>query len=200
MKKKALSNILMRIIMTMAVIQAPLFYYYTYGPIGSLIMLLYSLIGVGLTLWLFVILPNNENNRSRIINTTGLILAVIIGIFSWFQQDNMEKLDWKLRKNKRQEIVSKILSDELMPNESKIDTVYKISNWTFPPISNGGNAIVIEKKEEGITVKFFIDRGIRHHHSAFVYTNNPKKIKDLNRRIKFENSIKLEPNWYRISY
>ena len=72
-----------------------------------------------------------------------------------------------------------------------------MENWNIPPISNGGNEIAIYKTDKNnLTVEFYIDRGFLDHYSAFVYTNDKKKIQELEEGA----NKKLDENWYIVSY
>ena len=136
----------------------------------------------------------------------GVILTISIGCLSLvFGEDIIEKLDWKFRRNSREEIVQLVKTDKLKPNVSHNNIICTLDNWNFPPISNGGNEIAIYKVDSSkVTVEFYINRGFLDHYSAFVYTNDTEKVKELEEHISFEKGLhfnkKLDEHWYRVSY
>lgn len=90
-------------------------------------------------------------------------------------------------------------------NNNDKNVLYTLDNWKFPLISNGGNKILISQTELGkLTVEFYINRGFLDHYSAFVYTNDQEKIKELEDYMSIKKSTetnkKLDQNWYRVSY
>ena len=58
--------------------------------------------------------------------------------------------------------------------------------------------------DDKLTVEFFISRALPDHYSAFVYTNDNDKIRELDRRTNlnkgWELNQKLDEHWYRVSY
>jgi len=190
----------------MAIIQAPLIYYYTYGLFAFFIVIPYLIIGLGLTVWLLTAVLKNKNSEKSKFQKIGVILSISIGSLTlFFGEDLIEKLDWNLRKNSRLEIIELIKADKLRPNVSHNNIICTLDNWNFPPISNGGNEIAIYKTAENkLTVEFYINRGFIDHYSAFVYTDDEKKIKELDERMTWKKGLhvnkKLDENWYRVSY
>lgn len=190
----------------MAIIQAPLFYYYTFGLFSIFIVIPYLIIGLGLTVWLLTVVLKNKNLEITRFQKLGVILTITIGSLTLFFGENIiEKLDWQLRRNSREEIIELIKADKLKPNVSYNKIICTLENWNIPPISNGGNEIAIYKTDGNkLTVEFYIDRGFLDHYSAFIYTNDKKKIQELEERITFNKGLhvnkKLGENWYRISH
>lgn len=206
MIKTKIHNILTIFVLTMAIIQAPLIYYYTFGLFAFFIVIPYLIFGLGLTVWLLTVVLKNKNSEITRIQRIGVILTISIGSFTlFFGEDLIEKLDWHFRKNSREEIIELIKADKLRPNVSHNNIICTLDNWNFPPISNGGNEIAIYKTEDNIlTVEFYINRGFLDHYSAFVYTDDKDKIQELEERMTWKKGLhvnkKLDENWYRVSY
>ena len=117
----------------------------------------------------------------------------------------IEKLDWKFRRNSREEIVQLVKEGKLKPNVSYNDIICTLDKWKFPPISNGGNEIAIHKSDStAVTVEFFSNRGFLDHYSAFVYTNDPEWIDEFEKQISYKKGFhinkQLDKHWYRVSY
>lgn len=205
MKKSKLYNILTVFILTMAIIQAPLFYYYTYGLFAFFVVIPYLIVGVGLTAWLLLILSKDDFLETRF-QRLGLTLTIGIGSLTFFFGESLiEELDWQLRRNSREEIVELVKADNLTPNGTYNKLIFTLEDWNIPPISNGGNDIAIYRTGDNkFTVEFFINRGFLDHYSAFVYTNDAEKIQELDERIRLNKdghvNKKLDENWYRVSY
>lgn len=190
----------------MATIQAPLFYYYTFGLFAFFVVTPYLFIGLGLTIWLLISVLRNTNSQITMFHKLGVILTISIGCLSvFFSEDIIEKLDWKFRRSSREEIVQLVKADKLKPNVTHNNIICTLDDWNFPPISNGGNEIAIYKVDSSkVTVEFYINRGFLDHYSAFVYTNDTEKIKELEEYMSYEKELhinkKLDEHWYRVSY
>lgn len=203
--KKIGYDIMLIVILIMSIIQAPFIYYYTSGFLALFTVALYLFIGLSLTIWLLMAILRNTKGTMTMFHTVGLALTIFIGCVTlFFGEDIIENLEWKLRRSSREEIVKLVKADKLKPNVVHNNIICTLDDWDFPPISNGGNEIVIYKIEDMVTVEFFIDRGSLDHYSAFVYTNNPEKIKEIEKHIDFQTrshiNKKLDKNWYRVSY
>lgn len=190
-------NILIGIVLLMAIFQAPLIYYYTSG-LTSLFFIPYILIGAALTFGLTFVLMKKKLITG--IQKAGLISTIVIGSLSlFFGHILIEKIDWNLRKSTRNKIVALVKTNQLQPNSSYYKNICKLKRWNIPPISNGGNEIVIYKTEDGkFTIRFYIDRGFLDHYSAFTYTDNPADIKMFKEKTKTYK--KIDTNWYRESF
>lgn len=206
MTKIKLYNILTIVVLLMAIIQAPIVYYYTSGFIAFFVVIPYLLIFGGLIVWLLVVVIENRYLVKTTFRKVGIILTISIGSLTmYFGEVLVEKLDWHLRRSTREEIIELIKVDSLKPNVSHNNIICTLDNWNFPPISNGGNEIAIHKTADNkLTVEFYINRGFLDHYSAFVYTDDENKIKELEERISSKMDIyankKLDQNWYRVSY
>ncbi|UJP64741.1 hypothetical protein IPZ59_18410 [Mongoliitalea daihaiensis] len=205
MNKSNIYSILSFFLLLMAIIQAPLFYYYTFGMLAIIIIAPYVVVGFGLTIWLLVVMVKKSDQIKRtpkiILGLTFLIgsLTLVLG------ESLIEKLDWSIRKKEREEIIELIKEGKIQPNGKYNNGIAKLSNWNFPPISNGGNEILIYQSSEGFfTVKFFINRGFLDHYSAFVYSEDQDEIKEIEERISYSNGLhknkKIDKNWFRVSY
>ena len=204
MKKKY--DVLTVFVLIMAIIQAPLVYYYTSGLFAFFIVIPYLFVGLGLTIWLLSLVTKKSNEQITVFHRIGVFLTIFIGCVSFiFGEDFIEKFDWNLRRNSREEIIQLIKSKKLRTNNNDKNVLYTLDNWKFPLISNEGNKILISQTELGkLTVEFYINRGFLDHYSAFVYTNDQEKIKELEDYMSIKKSTetnkKLDQNWYRVSY
>jgi hypothetical protein len=142
-----------------------------------------------------------------------LYSAVILGI-SFLTSCNdaffpgPRKIDWK-REWKKNEIKLKALALDIRVNGNK---TYKSGNNDFPagfeyPFDEGfyiENPFANEGKESidtrRLTIRFYVDRGLLDHYSAFIYTNDATQIKDLDDNVQNGgNDFRIEPNWYMIN-
>lgn len=206
MTKTILYTILTIFVLTMVIIQAPLIYYYTFGLFALFIVVPYLVIGLGLTVWLLIVVLKNKNSAVTRFQKLGVVLTISIGSFTlFFGEEIIEKLDWQFRRNSREEVINLIKAEKLKPNVTYNSIICTLDNWNIPPISNGGNDIAIYKNDDNkLTVEFYINRGFLDHYSAFVYTNDKEKIKELEERTTLNKGVhvnkKLDKNWYRVSY
>jgi len=187
-------RILTMVLICLAILQAPFFYYYTFGLFSIFIVFPYLIIALIITIYL--LMPWIQNKGVTKFHKIGLSISIIIGISSLiFGSGLVEKLDWNLRLKERERIVKKAIKGTFEN--------YKVKLNHFPPISNGGNEIFVDDKPSGsITVTFFIDRGFIDHYSAFIYTTDTAKIRTYDTRTKFDHrktNKKLSENWYRIA-
>ena len=195
-QKKYFYNTLTLMILIMAIIQAPLFYYYTSGMLAFFILIPYLAIGVGLSIYLLVPFCKKNDLVKTKFHQFGLIIAITLGLISlFFGPTIVEKLDWEMRRKTRETIITSIRNE--IQNRRTFNS-YNVEKWNFPPISNGSKEIDISKGEKGeLTIRFYIDRGFIDHFSAFVYTNDPNELK---RFYSSGTSVKqLDYNWYRVS-
>lgn len=205
MKKYLSFNyILSTIILLMAILQAPLFYYFLGGLVGLLIAPIYLLIGVILTIFLYlkVVLSKKPIKPFFIV---AIICAPIIGSGSLFIDKAIEKADWALRRPARNAIVEMVKEGKFNPNYPYNNVSCHVSDWSVLPISTSGNDISIERgRDKAVTVQFYINRGFLDHYSAFVYTNDSLRIKEIeylaSRAHGKGQTYKLDENWYRVSY
>jgi hypothetical protein len=183
-KTKTSKTILTTIILVMAVVQLPLFYY----GIGLLIEVPYRLIGLILTIALLNSLINYRNTNSRY-HIIGLIVIALLAFPTHFQRDAMENLDWKLQLNKRSKIVEQIRAGLLKPDEQGYCA---IRDSTFLPVSNIENKVFISRNKSYLEVEFYIWSGSLDHYSALVYTD-----RELDMSRKDSNVTRhLDPHWY----
>lgn len=175
-------------------------YYNTSGPFGFFesifLLLLCSGVTFNTTLNFFSKKWENKYRYIPLILTfSGTIIA-----FSIFYVDHktFEKIDWNINYNTRKQIISDILNKKIKLDENKL-----VQLNTLIPVSNGGNKISIRQCESGITVKFWIDRGLLDAHSEFVFTNCTEDIEAINKILKTNKNRHLykqiEPNWYRLN-
>jgi hypothetical protein len=190
----------------MAIVQAPFIYYYSTGLSSFLIVSPYLAAGMVLTIWLGMAIANQDSIAGTRFHRVALFTSVAVGSITFFFGESIvEKLDWNLRRSSRDQIVQLVKDNQLNPNAGYNEGLCALRQWNLPPISTGGNEIVISKTDENrITVEFYINRGFLDHCSAFVYTDDPKMISELdnrvNRRKGSHGNMKLDENWYRVAY
>ncbi len=93
----------------------------------------------------------------------------------------IEKVDWFILENKRNEIVEKVKNKELNPNVSWNGWVCELP-FEFPIVSNGGNDIGISRNEEnnGTTVTFWVFRNFfRLAFDTFCLHERPRRDKKI---------------------
>ncbi|MDR3025896.1 hypothetical protein [Chryseobacterium sp.] len=140
----------------------------------------------------------------RIINLLVTLTLFILTFYNFNKIPNsiIEKIDWSVSYNRRNQIVKDILSEKLKPNTTMNNGICKLS-FDFPIISNGGNDIwIYQNKTEGTkTIKFWISRGFfEAPQTYFIFTNDNETQKQYEELIKVkpEHNWKLEKDWYRI--
>ena len=140
-------------------------------------------------------------SKLRITNLLTFSLLFILTLYRYKTNLVIEKIDWFLLENKRNEIVEKVKNKEINPNVSWNGWVCELP-FEFPVISNGGNDIGIlrNKKNNGTTVTFWVFRNFFDSPSThFVYSNDPEEIKSLDEKItnRPNENWKIKENWYR---
>jgi hypothetical protein len=140
-------------------------------------------------------------SKLRITNLLTFSLLFILTLYRHKTNLVIEKIDWFILENKRNEIVEKVKNKEINPNVSWNDWVCELP-FEFPVISNGGNDIGIlrNKKNNGTTVTFWVFRNFFDSPSThFIYTNDPEEIKRLDGKIanRPKENWKIKENWYR---
>ncbi|MEO6851569.1 MAG: hypothetical protein ABI203_00920 [Mucilaginibacter sp.] len=199
MKKQRTKTIITTVVLLLALSQGPFLFYYTHGFFKLIFLPLIGIVGLGLTVYLFLGVWRHHSTNT-IYHITGLILAFVIGFFT-IRTDTLEYLDWKLRQADRDKIVEEVKEGVLVPDDNG---TYHLASNTLLPISNGGNDIVINESENGATsVEFYIDRGVVDHYSALLYTDDKNEIAGLDRAIAAGSNRafkKFSDNWYRVGY
>jgi len=186
----------------MAIIQGPLFYYFTTGFFKMIFLVPFGLTGLILTVCLLVGVLKYQSSNTKY-HILGLILAFTVGIGT-IRGDGVEYLDFKFRMAERSKIVEDVKKGILKPNSPLNNGICELPGREVFPISNGGNAIWVEENQAGITsIDFYIDRGFLDHYSAFLYTNNPTEMANLEKAITMKGNHvvkKIDRNWYRVAY
>lgn len=63
------------------------------------------------------------------------------------------------------------------------------------------NGKAVQFGDQNLTIKFYTDRGLMDHFSAFIYTNDQIEIEQLDKQTesdKNDEDVKLEKHWYYI--
>jgi hypothetical protein len=169
-----------------------------------------AFIWLGLTLILFIltIIQLIKSIRERKILTklriAKLVTFSLLFLLTLYRHKTnlaIEKVDWFILENKRNEIVKQVKNNELNPNVSWNGWVCELP-FEFPIVSNGGNDIGISRNEEnnGTTVNFWVFRNFFDSPSThFVYTDDPEEIKRLDKKVaeRPDDNWKIKENWYR---
>lgn len=141
---------------------------------------------------------------NRIINLSVTLILFVLTFYNFNKIPNfiIEKIDWSISYNRRNQIVKDVLTEKLKPNTTMNNGICKLS-FDFPIISNGGNDIwIYQNKIEGTkTIKFWISRGFfESPQTYFIFTNDNETQKQYEELIKVKPvyNWKLEKNWYRI--
>ena len=94
------------------------------------------------------------------------------------------------------------LKELLLQIDTDADNNFHNGNNEFPksfkyPFDEGFH---LKKTDSFLTVKFYIDRGLLDHYSAFIYSNDPYQTGQLDANVENEgNDYKLEDKWYIIN-
>jgi len=169
-----------------------------------------AFVWLGMTLLLFILsiiqLVKIIRERKTItkLRIAKLVIFGLLFILTFYRHTTnllIEKVDWVIFENKRNEIVKQVKTKELNPNVSWNGWVCELP-FEFPVVSNGGNDIGISRNKEnnGTTVTFWIFRNFFDSPSThFVYTDDPEIIKKLDKRVaeQPDDNWKIKENWYR---
>jgi len=174
-------------------------YYYT-----NFFFLAFIWFGMVLFFAIITLIELSKLNTTRASIIKFIVLLILL--FFTFRRDVpnliIEKIDWVIFENKRNEIVKQVKKGILNPNVEWNGWVCELP-YEFPVVSNGGNDIGIyrNKKQDKLTVSFWVFRNFFDHPSTYIIYSNDKKIIDrLEKKIdeKPKNNWKLKKNWYRI--
>jgi len=190
----SLYNFLTVFLLLLAILQAPIFYFYTNGLVTVFAAIPY--LSIALLITIILLRSWIKEEGLSLLHKAGVSFSILVGVVSMILgSETIEQLDWKYRRYERESIVKKAIHGDI--KESVLQTNY------FPPISNGGNEVIVESNSpESVTVTFFIDRGFLDHYTAFIYTTDEALIDNFDERIKSERhktNIKMDENWYRIA-
>ncbi len=206
MNHKPAQTILTTLLLVVAMLQAPYFYYCSDGLLGFLNVMPYMFLGFALTVFLLLSYRKYPAVRSKY-NIVVFGLAVGLGFAGFiFGEEAVEWMDWHLRFAERNRLIKEVKVGKLKPNVSYNNVSCRLPRNYFPPISNGGNEICIQYGKSGaLSVEFFIDRGFLDHYQAFLYTEDEQLINHMDNHMAASDgkpyvSRKLAPHWYRVSY
>lgn len=140
-------------------------------------------------------------SRQRILKLSVYSMLFFLTFFRHIPNNFIEKTDWLIFYNKRNNIVNQIRSGELDHDKHQNVWVYELP-YEFPPVSNGGNDILIDinKEKNTFTVEFWIFRNFFDSPSTkFVYTNDRNRVTEIENKIKVDpgNNWQIEEGWYR---
>lgn len=139
--------------------------------------------------------------KLRIAKLVTFSLLFLLTLYQHKTNLAIEKADWLILENTRNEIVEKVKNKELNPNVTWNGWVCELP-FEFPIVSNGGNDIGISRNKDnnGTTVTFWIFRNFFDSPSThFVYTDDPEEIKRLDNKVSEQpkDNWKIKKNWYR---
>ncbi len=194
-------NIITTVILVLALLQGPYFYYFCYD-FQIIIQPLYLLIALYLIIYLLINILKHKSTTS-IYHIIGLAVAIMIGVFT-LRNNFVEYFDFKLRKQERMAVIKQLTAAKLIPDTANNRHSWIIPNAPFFCISKRNEIDVDENKKGRVVVKFYTYLGFLDDDSkCFLYTNDPIKIESLDKRIS--NGVdekfikKLDTNWYSIT-
>jgi hypothetical protein len=195
---KLARTLIVTLVLLLALIQAPLFFYFTSGTIKMFGLIIYAIMGFCLTaLMLYLILKRDFKNN--VYNITVLGVSFLLGVLT-LRPDIIEYLDWKYRLDERMAIIDGVKQNKIKPDQYGIAHVVQ---HTFLPVSNGGNDILVKNNLNGLlSVEFYTDRTLIEHYSAFLYTTDPNEMGVMDRSSEHDRHFahKLDENWYIVHY
>lgn len=200
MSTKRIDIILSIIVCLYWTLMIPFFYFYLFGMIGAFLIPPYILVGFVLSiLWFIRFLRMIRRKDKYLISLVLIQILPVITIPFLLSGDKMEKFDWNYNYSARMNLINMIETGKI-----KVPINGKVKSWHFPPISNGGNEIIVYQDSitKKITATFYIDRGFIDHYSAFIYSSIPEEIKwfdDRYIKTKEPNNKRINKNWFRIS-
>jgi hypothetical protein len=145
---------------------------------------------------------NLRANRILNLSTTVILFFLTFHNFNKIPKSIIEKVDWTISYNRRNQIVKEVLKGSLEPNTEMNNGICELP-FDFPIISNGGNDIWIyeSKTDKTKTIKFWISRGFFNSpQTYFIFSNDSETKKYYQELIKTKPKYnwQLEENWYRI--
>jgi len=190
MKKEAKDGTLF-ILIVIALSQGPILYFGVEGFFKLILTIGFGLVGLILSCFLLFDLIIHRST-TKTYHVAGLCFTILLGLFT-IRGDLMEFLDFNLRKSARNEIVDRVKRGEIKSEHISANSVFALSQ---------GGEINIKDNAKGIvSIEFYIDQGFIDHYSAFLYTNNPDEIQNLeSRNPNYHTVKKLDKNWYRVDY
>ena len=148
-----------------------------------------------------------ERRKLTFNSSSNLLLFLSLFFFTFYKFNKIpnsivEKTDWAIFYDKRNQIVNQIKKGMLQPKTEMNNGICNLP-FDFPIISNDGNDVWIFKNpsNNSKTVKFWISRGFFESPQIyFIFTNDIETEKNYQKLIKDqpEHNWKLEDNWYRI--
>jgi hypothetical protein len=110
-------------------------------------------------------------------------------------------VDWKKEWEKHASEL-KSLTKEVKENK---EAKYQVGNNSFSYPFNDGFYIGYGSRDtlidtNNISIRYYVDRGLLDHFSAFIYTRDSSEIKELEVKVQQGgNDFKIEDNWYMIN-
>ena len=132
-----------------------------------------------------------------------LFLAIILASCNSFE--GPREIDWK-KEWKENASKLKNLTREIIANK---EGKYKMGNNVFPdgfdyPFDEGfyigyrHQDTLIDTNR--ISIRYYVDRGLLDHFSAFIYTKDSTEIKELAFKVQqHAGDYKIEDNWYMVN-
>ncbi|RZK39762.1 MAG: hypothetical protein EOO90_17450 [Pedobacter sp.] len=175
--------------------------------VQPLIWILFCLVLVVLLI-IQIVKTIKERKNLKLIRVSTLSTIFILFFMTFYNFNEiphliMEKIDWHVSYQKRNQIVKEVINGKLKSNTKMHNGICKLS-FEFPIVSNGGNDILIDKNKDDQTraVHFWISRGFFDSPQIyFVYTHDAETKRHLQNMIESrpEYNWKIEENWYRIT-
>ncbi len=116
---------------------------------------------------------NLKLNRILNLSITAILFFLTFYNFNKIPNSIIEKIDWLISYNKREQVVKEVEMGKLKSNSEMNNGICKLP-FSFPIISNGGNDIWIYENEKTKAIKFWISRGF--FESPQTYSNNGMRL------------------------
>lgn len=202
MNTRNFKTYLTSIIIVLAILQAPIAYFFTEGFFSVLVMVPYALIGLSLSVWAVVKLVTKKATNKPF-HIYGLIIGIAIAVFQYPQYSLIEYFDWWVMRTRRERIIADIKKDRnrvvIDHNQERLS----VPTNTLLPISKGGMVVIKKQHKDTLSVEFYTDRGFIDHYKAFVYTNDPIEQAAMERSIKegkYQFFRKFDDNWFSLHF
>jgi hypothetical protein len=105
--------------------------------------------------------------------------------------------NFRLHRADRERVVTRIAAGELTPNVAHNRHLIALGD-NAPPVSVGGNDVVIDQTAQGVYVLFLTSRGIRHYFSGFLHVpqgGDPAGFFEFDDRPP-KQLVRYDSDWY----
>ncbi|MDD1516059.1 hypothetical protein [Priestia megaterium] len=146
-----------------------------------------------MTIWTLIHLFKKRKWQPFVIQ----LITISLWFFFPFNQVNLD-LNFKIHREKREEVATKIENGVIKPNVSDSPSLIQLPK-KYTQLSKGGGDIVVETKGKAKSILFFTYRGMLDNFSGFVYNPNDNKPSKSDFNGDFKQIKKVHKNWYYVS-